>query len=476
MRLNTLYAGEDIGIETSAYMTINGGSTWTDITNSLPDVGVKRLLVPTNDYNTLYAATEEGIYVYGLTGNTLTVPYFGQNDSPWGQTEYDHASGKLLNPTMDRWGCVVTSAAMILRFHNINQLADGTTIDPGSLNNWLKNNNGYLTGKGSGGSYSYFNWPIIGKLTKVLFNAGKADVKLMHKRAYPSSNTTAILNEDLKKFPDILGVNNSQTSSHFVVAKGNSDNTYSINDPEWNYPTLAPFNSSYTQVDRYIPSQTNLSYLVAVVNPSVELLITDPQSNKTGKYFDNEQLQEFNAINNASYSLQPPISNPDSQNVPEELGTGVNEFLLPEPTDGEYEIKLSSDKTEIYEINISTFQEDGNDELSKIKGIITSNYDETIIINYFKDKESEIKKIVNSEDLINDLSELKNLNQIKNNGIYNSLLAKGTIAQLVNLVSEKTSNNILKAMLNEIKAQRGKGITEDAYQVLFYDINYLINT
>ena len=54
--------------------------------------------------------------------------------------------------------------------------------------------------------------------------------------------------------------------------------------------TLASFNNSYTQVDRYIPSQTNLSYLVAVVNPGVELLIEDPQNNKTGKYFYNTEL------------------------------------------------------------------------------------------------------------------------------------------------------------------------------------------
>ena len=154
---------------------------------------------------------------------------------PWGPTEYDH-SIKLgfTNPTMDRWGCAATSTAMVLRFHNIDQFADGTTIDPGSLNNWLKNNHGYLTGKGNDGSYSYFNWPVIGKLTKQLFDEGKTNVKLMHKRAYP--NTPNILDEDLKKFPDILGVNNSQTSSHFVVAKGKSNNTYSINDPEWNYP------------------------------------------------------------------------------------------------------------------------------------------------------------------------------------------------------------------------------------------------
>ena len=476
VRLNTLYAGEDIGIETSAYMTINGGSTWTDITNSLPDVGVKRLLVPTNDYNTLYAATEEGIYVYGLTGNTLTVPYFGQNDSPWGQTEYDHASGKLLNPTMDRWGCVVTSVAMILRYHNINEFANGISIDPGSLNDWLKNNNGYMTGYSRDGFYSYFNWPVIGMLTGQLFNAGKSNVKLMHKRAYPSNNTTAILNEDLKKFPDILGVNNSQTSSHFVVAKGNSDNTYSINDPEWNYPTLASFNNSYTQVDRYIPSQTNLSYLVAVVNPSVELLITDPQSNKTGKYFYNNQIQEFNNINNASYSFQAPISNPNDQSVKENLGTGVNEFLLPEPENGKYQIKLSSKKSGFYEINIASFEEEGNNALNKIRGVISSNSDEIIEIDYSQDQVSEIKKAVSFQSLINDINEAKNLNLIKP-WIADTLIKLAKSSQKnydkgrkkIAVIQLNVFENIIKSI------RKSPLIKEDAYQILLYDVRYLQN-
>ncbi|MEK7572913.1 MAG: C39 family peptidase [Patescibacteria group bacterium] len=472
VRTNTVYAGEDLGIETSAYMTINDGSTWTDITNGLPNVGVKRLLVPINDSNILYAATEVGIYAYGLASdNQLSVPYFSQNSLPWGPTEYDNSSGKLSNPTMDRWGCAVTSAAMVLRFHNINQFTDGTPIDPGSLNNWLKNNKGYLTGYNNlDGFYSYFNWPIIGKLTKQLFDAHKANVKLTHKRAYPNNNTTVILNEDLSKFPDILGVNNSQTSSHFVVAKGKSNNTYSINDPEWNYPTLASFNDNYTQVDRYIPSQTNLSYLVAVVNPSVELLITDPLNNKTGKYFNNGVLQELNAINKASYSFQPPINNQQ-----ENLGTGVNEFLLPEPTDGEYKIKLSSDQNTIYEMSVSTLQEDGNDNLNTIKGIISKNSDETLIINYSQTENSNTSKVVTFESFMKDLDEAIKLNQIKNDGIYNSLLAKATIAQLSSPISKKTSINILNAMLNEIKAQKGKGITEDVYQILIYDINYLKN-
>src|SRR6185369_309406 len=118
-------------------------------------------------------------------------------------------------------------------------------------NEWLKANHGYVTGSGSDGTYSYLNWPIIGTLTKQLYDAGKSPVKLEHKRAYPSAATTTLLDNDLTvgndigKFPDILWVQNAQTFGHFVVAKGVQNNTYAIADPEWNYQDLTSFGNSY---------------------------------------------------------------------------------------------------------------------------------------------------------------------------------------------------------------------------------------
>nr|MBI5456050.1 C39 family peptidase [Candidatus Levybacteria bacterium] len=407
------------------------------------------------------------------TPTPLTVPYFNQNDSTWGSTEYDHSiSLGFSNPTMDRWGCAVTSAAMVLNYHNIKKMPDGASLDPGSLNIWLKNNNGYAIGyKNMDGWYSYLKFPSISTLTKKIFEAGRSNIKLEYKRT--KIDLTQTLDNDLNigKFPDILKVSNSQTSSHFVVAKGISGNTYSINDPEWNYATLSSFNNTFSQLDRFVPSNTNLSYLLAVVNPSVEMMITAPNSKKTGKNLSNNE--ELNDIDNASYSLQLPISNPNDTDQNENLGTNINEFLLPTPTDGTYEIKLSSNRDGFYEINLAAFKKNGDNDSNYIRGIITKNNDETLIINYSQTEGSRISKTF--EDLINDLSELKKLNQFKNDGIYNSLLVKVTIAQLSSSISKKISTNILNAMLNEVKAQRGKGITEDGYQVLYYDINYLIN-
>ena len=257
----------------------------------------------------------------------LSVPYFSQNDLPWEPTEYDSAQSLgFLDPTMNRWGCAVTSAAMVLNYHQMMQFADNTPIDPGSLNDWLKKNKGYLKGVGSDGPYSYLSWPAISRLTKELFDAGKAPYKLEHKRAYPSSTSATLINDDLiiRKIPDILQVKNASTSGHFVVAKGIVGNTYSLNDPEWNVPTLTSFSNTYYQIDRYVMSSTDLSYIVVVSNPNVEVLITDPQSRRTGKKADQGVTSEFSEIPDATYTFEDPISNPNSLLNPEKLGTGVN--------------------------------------------------------------------------------------------------------------------------------------------------------
>lgn len=74
VRLNTLYAGQDRGVATGAYVSTNGGTTWESMNAGLPAVGVKRLLIPKYETNKLYAGTENGVYVYGLFLNTNHPP------------------------------------------------------------------------------------------------------------------------------------------------------------------------------------------------------------------------------------------------------------------------------------------------------------------------------------------------------------------------------------------------------------------
>lgn len=415
-------------------------------------------------------------------GGILNVPYFSQNASSWGPTEYDHTQYFGITGiygSMDRWGCAVTSVAMVLNYHTIKQFENGTPIDPGSLNEWLKNYGGYSYGYGANGDwYSYLNWNTIGTLTQQLYSQGKAPYKLEFNPPHPNIDPTTLLNNDLivgnqlGKIPNILFVNNN---GHFVVAKGITGNTYVINDPEWNYPTLASFNDTYSEVKRYVPSQTNLSYITAVVNPDVELLITDSQSRKTGKLIENGQPPvTYNEIPDATYHYEPPIKNPNDQGILEQLGTGVNEFLLPMPTDGEYTITVSSSTQTNYTLNVSTYEQDGNSDTNKTEAIVAPNENGVFIINYSQSQPSQVNKEVTFESTINDVNDLYTLNLITQKSAANNLIRN--IEQAENASISRDMRKVLQNLdqfIAILDRARGGKIIERAYQILFLDVNVL---
>lgn len=412
--------------------------------------------------------------------NTLPVPYFSQNDLPWGPTEYDHAQSLgIHNPTMDRWGCKVTSTAMILNYHGMTQFADGTPINPGTLNDWLNNNNGYLTGIGKDGPYSYIDMSKIPTLTKELYEANKSAVKLEYNSFDTIDATaTATLNDDLlvKKIPDILRVQNASTSSHFVVATGINNNIYSINDPEWKVPDLSSFNNSFTRIDRLVPSHTNLSFITIVTNPSVDIVITDPQGRKTGRQYEKYGfITEFKEIPNATYNFEAPISNLNSLGKQENLGTGVNVFMLPKPDDGNYQIAASSKNDQEYTINISTMDVNGNNALVKSLGTVSSGKDDAFGLSYSQSTAtSSAKRSVTFDSTIQDIKEAQTL------GLINNILAKTLILTIKN--ADKQANNghkqiaLIELTAAQVLLDEGKKLNlvdKNEYEILAYDLNYL---
>lgn len=416
------------------------------------------------------------------SSTSLLVPYFNQNDLPWGPTEYDSTKSLgALSETMDRWGCAVTSAAMVLNYHNITQFQNGTPIDPGSLNTWLKNNKGYLTGGKGNNWYSSIDWTKIASLTKKLNAVGKAPYSLEYSpiQSNPTQQTKTILDNDLTvgntfgPFPDILWVKNNQTDSHFVVAKGSIDDIYLINDPEWNYQNLSYFNNSYMQIGRYIPSNTDLSYLVIVVNSNVEMLITDPLGRKTGKYLANDSIETYNEIPNAMYNFEPPLSNPNTNDITEKLGTGVNSFLLPKPIIGDYTIILSSKDATIYTINLSTMEKNGDNELTKFEGIVSLDNNDITQINYANEGKSVTKKTVTFTSTLEDIKELRE------QGLLNFSTSLVMIAVVKNAeqlyVKEKSqqTKKILDVVITLIEKSPKGFIDPVANEIILYDLNQL---
>lgn len=409
--------------------------------------------------------------------SNLPVPYFSQNDLPWGPTEYDHAGSLgFSNITVDRWGCTITSVAMVLNFHQMTEFPDDAPINPGTLNEWLKNNHGFQTGRDRNGPYSKFVWSSIPRLTRELFEAEKAPYKLLHKRAGSGVDKDLVLQQDLtNQTPDILGVSNSQTNMHFVVAKGKTDSSYAINDPEWNYPDLTSFaGNTFSQLDRYLKSNTNLSYIEMSLNPSVEMIVIDPEGRKTGKQIINGVTQTFNEIPDAIYNFESPISNPNIDGQPENLGVGFNEFILPEPKNGEYKVVISNNDTNFYTLNITTVQEDGADDNVQLVGATGLQNTDQLNINYSQETSSEIEKVVTFKSAIADVNELRSINAINRSSI-----SKKMIAILKNAKNnaqrgkKKKALQKLKRFEVLLNSSHPVVVNDIAYTILLYDVNYL---
>ncbi len=211
-----------------------------------------------------------------------------------------------------------------------------------------------------------------------------------------------------------------------------------------------------------------------MVNEEVDLLVTDSEGRRTGEYNHNGNTQVFNEIPGAIYTHQNPINNPNTNDESESLGGGINEFLLPEPQTGDYEIKISSNNNEIYTLNIASFEEDGDQTVDQILGAIGPNTQDTFMLDYSKADPPENSNIVTFDSLIADINTLHALSEIKNI-THKILLIQANISKGLSFINKRASGRLLRMMFREIERQRGKGITETAYRILNNDIAILIS-
>lgn len=174
----------------------------------------------------------------------LSVSLEKQCNTLWKYDTYDHKTVTIIkdakgNPTSCTGcicsdGCALTSAVMVLRYYGVTTGADGKEVNPGNLNEWLKNEP-----KGYDRQHS-INWWAVTKYSgnKVIFNG-------------QLSRNDKVLNDDLcNGKPVILNV-----PSHFVVATGvmcaGNETTWSINDPGYNITTLQGYGNTYLGLRRF---------------------------------------------------------------------------------------------------------------------------------------------------------------------------------------------------------------------------------
>jgi hypothetical protein len=397
-------------------------------------------------------------------GSNLNVPLlkqgtapFNDNNPSWEGDEFDHAGAGQFScgTTMAECGCATSSIAMVFRYHGIEKLPDGTELTPGTLNNWLKNNNGYNRNLG-------VIWPVASSMVKKSkaqnpnfnFDALEYDTN--------TSYSAAVLSSDLNKgIPNILQVN--APGMHFVVAKGKAGNSFEINDPLFNRTSLSSYNNNAVSVRRYVPSNTDLSYITYIVDEDVDIVVKDANGEIVGESY-------------LEYSPAQLINEPFNSET-----SAIKVFYYAKPDSGTYILELSSSSTNDFQLDEYIITEEGQVKTETYEGILKPN-----IISEFKliyDKQTlentVTEPIVTFEILKMHIHDLYLQKEIKNKLSYTTFKLQTEIAERASLFSKQSLGNklavlTLKTFQYELKRVRGKTITENAYQILYKDIEALI--
>jgi hypothetical protein len=275
-----------------------------------------------------------------------TFPYLSQLDSRWKNEEYDSASkwAGIDKYGIGRWGCALTSAAMVLQKNGVKAL-DGTDIDPSKLNAWLKSQPDGYVGLG------YLNWVAITRYVRLSYDARHSPTKLEFTR------TGAVT------FPSIIGL-----PGHFVVVHGEDGSNWLVNDPASNTITTLPKSTALSSVNTFVPSMTDLSYMMFSTSPAVNVKIMKEHKKDLQIDWKDEQITD------PTTGDKGPIN---------KIG------LVPKPNTDEYELKVtnSSDKPEIFEIYL--YDKQGNPYIKKMTLGKKSNI--KFEIKYNKDNLNKMK-------------------------------------------------------------------------------------
>ncbi len=286
----------------------------------------------------------DNVMISELVENSF--PYFSQLDPKWKNEEYDTASkwAGIDKFGIGRWGCALTSAAMVLQKNGIKSL-DGTEIDPSKLNTWLKSQPDGYVGLG------YLNWIALTRYVRLSHEAGHSPTKLEFTRT------------GVPSFPSIIGL-----PGHFVVVHGEDGNNWLVNDPANASTTTLPKSTALKSVNTFVPSMTDMSYMLFAADPKLQIELKK------------EHLKRF-AIDWSNESLTEQI---DQGTSPE---TKIG--MISKPKSGEYELKVSNPTNDKLNFDIYLYDVNGNPWIKKIA--IYKNSSVKFEIKYNRDKVSKSK-------------------------------------------------------------------------------------
>lgn len=333
----------------------------------------------------------------------LNVPDVKQFSAPWGGLVYDNA-GKWSpgNPSITRWGCALTSATMLLKYY-------GFDTDPEKLNNWLKTEKDGYTRNGG------IMWPAITRWAKQ--NKGSDKPSLEFSYHDPSDN---FLSSEIEASrPPILKMQKVNGSTHFLVATGKSGTDFNVNDPARSSDTINLLSQAKTEwgtvtkIGKFKPSNTDLSYIVLLIEDDFNLKVYDT---------DNEEIPaEF-------FGTEDPIIASDDENL--NSGETLKSFYYPKPVNGNYKIIIEGNGS--YQFDIFVYDEHGEAKVENIVDSTSQGNKDEYLINFRKENinETVVPQLNYSfEAILDDIENLYKSKEIKNNGLYNSVKSQVQVAR-----------------------------------------------
>lgn len=354
------------------YVNSNLVKDYTSFTDRFP-TGRLALRAGTGSYY-ISETYFDNIVVTGIHGS-LDVPILKQTSDPWQSQVYNRADlWSSDSPTVKAWGCALVSAAMVLKYHGINKLPDGTGLDPGTLNSWLKNQSDGYIGDG------LINWLAISRLSKQAKSVNNITAfDALEYRRLAGGNKSILATDILDSHPGIL-----EQPGHFIVAKGINSTTFDINDPFYDRATLNDgYSNTFLSLGRYIPSNTNLSYIMLTVNSSVDILVAS-SSGKTvgGDFFP------WSWISGASYYIQKGITNP----LTGKSSAPIKVIIIPTPVDDSYTVSVAtkSDGVEApFTLKFYRYTATGAATLNTISGSVRKDEEMSYSFSYSQNPQTE---------------------------------------------------------------------------------------
>lgn len=318
----------------------------------------------------------------------LDVPYFSQRDPSWKDLEYDSASRWAKAPdanTVERWGCALSSAAMILNYYGISEIEPGVQVNPLHLNDWLNAQPDGYVGDG------LVNWIALTRLAYQFHQRHPLTASLEY--TYDRLTMDEMTQQFQNAKPVIL-----ELPKHFVVATGirHNDNSVFIHDPFYDRQTIDLTNSQPISSRIFSQSFTDLSYIFVTHKPGVTVQLH-------GDYEEFESHTE---------SFQDDLEG--------EQTTSVVVHQKAKPKTGTYTLSVSPAPIS-QDIDVYFYQKDGTVQKESISVQTSAEY-QNYLLSYNSEGESSIQKSEHHTAFLVLLNQSYQHHQIHSAFVYYTLL------------------------------------------------------